>query len=157
MQPRVAILAESPTAHATLQYTRDMLTQFDVPFDEQLIDDHRANASQLIATLGAAGAMVFIVADTSADPLSAVVAAATTRPVLAVPLDSPTLAPLDALRASTRGGGPPVASLAIGKAGATNAALLAVAILATSDPTLREKLNHFRTKQTEAVLADRLE
>jgi 5-(carboxyamino)imidazole ribonucleotide mutase len=156
MQFQVAIIAELASAGATLQHTRDVLARFGVPFADQKIDENRANVREAIAASEAAGAMVFIVANTSADPLSAVVASLTIKPVLAVPLDSPALAPLDALRASTRGG-PPVASLAIGKAGATNAALLAVAILANIDPTLRDKLNDFRSQQRAAVLADRLE
>jgi 5-(carboxyamino)imidazole ribonucleotide mutase len=80
----------------------------------------------------------------------------TAKPVLAVPLEAAGLTALDSLQATTRGG-PPVASLAIGKAGATNAALLAVAILANADEVVREKLEAFRTEQTAKVLADTLE
>jgi len=76
--------------------------------------------------------------------------------VLAVPLEGEGLGALEALRATTRGG-PPVATLAIGKAGATNAGLLAVAILANGDEGLRGKLEAFRAEQTARVLADRLE
>jgi 5-(carboxyamino)imidazole ribonucleotide mutase len=75
---------------------------------------------------------------------------------LAVPLEGPGVPPLEALKAATRGAGGPVASLAIGKAGAVNAALLAVAILANSDAGLRGKLEGFRREQTEKVLGDRV-
>jgi len=67
------------------------------------------------------------------------------------------LAPLQALQTTLQGGGAPVASLAIGKAGAINAALMAVAILANTDAGLRQKLHLFRETQTNKVLADRLE
>jgi 5-(carboxyamino)imidazole ribonucleotide mutase len=76
--------------------------------------------------------------------------------VLAVPLETPDLPPLASLQATTRGG-PPVASLAIGKAGAINAALLAVAVLANGDTGLLRKLEQFRADQTARVLADTLE
>ena len=151
----VAILSESPEAQGVLQHARDVLDEFGVGFIERTVET-RAVLRDTVAAFEAAGAAVFVVANTSADPLSAAVAALTPRPVLAVPLDGPGLAPLDALRA-TAGGGPAVASLAIGKAGAVNAALLAVAILANADESLRGKLERFRADQTARVLADRLE
>jgi 5-(carboxyamino)imidazole ribonucleotide mutase len=109
-----------------------------------------------VAAFESAEAVVFVVSNTSADPLSATVAGLTAKPVLAVPLEAAGVTALEALQATTRGG-PPVAALAIGKAGATNAALLAVAILANADATLRGKLEAFRAEQTARVLADTLE
>jgi len=145
----VAILADSPEAEALLQHTRDVLARFDVPYVQRTITD--ANIGDAVTQLESAGANVFIATNT----LAASIAPLTTKPVLAVPLESPDLPPLDALRTTTSGG--PVASLAIGKAGATNAALLAIAILANSNPALREKLIQFRTQQTQSVLADHLD
>jgi 5-(carboxyamino)imidazole ribonucleotide mutase len=150
--PSVAILTDSPSA--TLQFTRDTLAQFAVPFQEFT----SADPAQLRATTAsaeAAGVVIFIVANTKPTPLSAAVGALTTKPVLAIPIDSSELPPLEALQSATEPG-PPVGVLAIGKAGATNAALLAVAILANTDPALREKFAAFRQNQTARVLGTRL-
>jgi 5-(carboxyamino)imidazole ribonucleotide mutase len=151
----VAILSESAEAQAILQHTRDTLDRFGVPFIERLVEN-RAVLRDTVVAFESAEVAVFVVANTSADPLSAAVAAVTANPVLAVPLAAAGLAPLESLMATTRGG-PPVASLAIGKAGATNAALLAVAILANAEEGLRGKIEAFRSEQTARVLADRLE
>jgi 5-(carboxyamino)imidazole ribonucleotide mutase len=151
----VAILSESADAQAILQHTRDTLDQFSVPFIERVIEN-RGVVRDTVAAFESAEAVVFVVANTSADPLSATVAGLTAKPVLAVPLEAAGVTALEALQATTRGG-PPVAALAIGKAGATNAALLAVAILANADATLRGKLEAFRAEQTARVLADTLE
>jgi 5-(carboxyamino)imidazole ribonucleotide mutase len=153
-QRMVAILAESPDAQPMLRHVADMLGEFGVGFVERVIES-RAVLRDTVAAFESAGTGVFVVANTSADPLSSAVASATARPVLAVPLETPELAPLASLQATTRGG-PPVASLAIGKAGAINAALLAIAILANGDPALLRKLEQFRADQTARVLADTL-
>jgi 5-(carboxyamino)imidazole ribonucleotide mutase len=151
----VAILSESADAQAILQHTRDTLDQFGVPFIERVVES-RGVVRDTVAAFEAAEAAVFVVANTSADPLSAAVAGVTAKPVLAVPLEVAGVTALESLRATTRGG-PPVAALAIGKAGATNAALLAVAILANADDRLRQELEAFRADQTARVLADTLE
>ncbi|HEY7115681.1 MAG TPA: AIR carboxylase family protein [Tepidisphaeraceae bacterium] len=156
----VAILAESAEAQEDLRHTRDTLDRFGVAFLERATETGRSTLRDTVSAFEAAGASVFIVADTAnpAGTLSAAVSGLTLRPVLAVPMQTPPAPALDALLATTRGGGgPPVASLAIGKAGAINAALLAVAILANADDTLRRKLDDFRAQQTANVLADRLE
>ena len=152
----VAILSESADAQELLQHTRDMLDQFGVPFIERVVES-RGVLRDTVAAFESAEAAVFVVANTSADPLSAKVAAVTAKPVLAVPLEAAGVTGLASLQATTMGGGPPVATLAIGKAGATNAALLAVAILANADEGLRGKLDAFRAEQTARVLGDRLE
>jgi 5-(carboxyamino)imidazole ribonucleotide mutase len=151
----VAILLESADGQGILQHARDTLDEFGVGFIERTVET-RAVLRDTAAAFETAGAAVFVVANTSATPLSAAVAAVTARPVLAVPLEAPGLAPLEALRTTT-GGGPAVASLAIGKAGAINAALLAVAILANANEQLRAKLERFRAEQTARVLADTLD
>ena len=143
----VAIIADSPDAELLLQHTRDVLTRFDVPYLLRTITDTTIN--QVISELDSASVFIAV------NALAAQIAPLTVKPVLAVPLETPNLPPLDALKTTTSGG--PVASLAIGKAGATNAALLAIAILANSNPALREKLTQFRTQQTQSVLADRLD
>jgi len=151
----IAILAESPDAQPMLRHVTDTLGEFGVGFVERVIES-RAVLRDTVAAFESAGAGVFVVANTSATPLSTAVAGATARPVLAVPLETPELAPLASLQATTAGG-PPVASLAIGKAGAVNAALLAIAILAGGDAALLQKLEQFRADQTARVLADTLE
>jgi 5-(carboxyamino)imidazole ribonucleotide mutase len=150
----VVILTESTAAEPVLAHARDTLNSFGVPFVEATLAarDHLADQ---VAAFEAAGAMVFVVANTSAHPLATAVAGLTTRPVLAVPVETPELGALEALRASTSGG-PPVGTLAIGNAGAINAALLAVAILGNADAGLREKLRQFREDQTAKVLGARL-
>ena len=148
----VAIVAESTAAQDILQHTRQMLDSFAVPWVERIIQN-RADLRHVITE--SAGASVFIVANTSMDPLSAAVSAITIKPVLAMPLDGPELPPLDALRASAREG-TVAGTLAIGKAGAINAALLAVAILANTNADLRARLGRFRQEQTAKVLSETL-
>jgi len=155
-EARVAILFESAEADAVLAHARETLRDFGVTFVDRDVAG-RTEVAWVTSTLAGAGAAVFIVGVSSADPLSRLVAESTDRPVLAVPVEAAGLSALDALRAATVAGGPPVASLAIGKAGAINAALLAVAILANGDGKLRQKLAKFRVEQTEKVLADRLD
>ena len=151
----VAIVAESAEAQDVLQHTRQMLDSFAVPWVER-ITQNRAELRQIITESESAGASVFIVSNTSMDPLSVAVSAITIKPVLAVPLDGPELSPLDALRASAREG-TVAGTLAIGKAGAINAALLAVAILANTNADLRARLERFRQEQTAKVLAEILQ
>jgi len=150
----VAIMTDSNEATALFQHTREMLTRFDVPFTEHALAataaDH-ANLQQVVTDLESAGTMVFI----TANAIGASIAPMTVRPVLVVPIELPGVAPLDALKNTTSGGS--VASLAIGKAGAINAALLAVAILAGSRPDLKEKLRAFRQEQAAKILAEKLE
>ncbi|HSI35862.1 MAG: AIR carboxylase family protein [Phycisphaerae bacterium] len=147
----VAIVFESPDA--TLAHARDTLARFAASFTDLHVPD-RASVAASIAQAEQGGSRLFIVAVSTPDSLAHAVAKATDKPVLAIPLDSPALPPLDALRAATGPG--PVASLAIGKAGATNAALMAVSILANTDPALAARLQSFRDEQTTKVLADQL-
>jgi 5-(carboxyamino)imidazole ribonucleotide mutase len=153
---QIAILSQATTDAAILAHVRQTLEEFSLPSVERLID-RRDGLAETVGALEADGVVIFIVANSTAAPLSNVIAGLTTRPVLAVPLEGADLPPLQALQTTLQGGGAPVASLAIGKAGAINAALLAVAILANTDAGLRQKLHQFRRAQTEKVLADRLE
>lgn len=150
----VALLAESDDCAEILRHAEETLNQFAVPFVSQVLS-RRTDLPRLLPELESAGASIFIVADASNSPLSADVARLTLKPVLAVPVPTPSLPPLDALR-STTSGRAPVASLAIGKPGSINAALLAIAILANTNPELADKLDQFRADQTQKVLTDRL-
>jgi len=137
---RVAILFESSEGEAMARHSRETLDRFGLNHTNQDLAD----------------ADVVIAFDDSSDPRSHHVSRLTAKPVLAVPVEAPGLPALEALRASARGGAA-VGSLAIGKAGAINAALMAVAILANADAELRAKLERFRAEQTAKVLADTLE
>jgi 5-(carboxyamino)imidazole ribonucleotide mutase len=110
---------------------------------------------EIVSESESAGAAVFVASNISTDPLSTAVSEVTSKPVLAVPLEGTGLPALDALRASAREG-TTAGTLAIGKAGAINAALLAVAILANANADLRAKLERFRQEQTAKVLAETL-
>jgi 5-(carboxyamino)imidazole ribonucleotide mutase len=151
----VALLAESEDAGQLLRHAEETLNQFAVPFVAPVFSG-RHDLTRIIADLDAAGVQVFIVADASPTPLSVLVCGLTLKPVLSVPDATPDLTPFDALRAATAGGAP-VATLAIGKPGAINAALLAVAILANTNPHLAHRLDEFRAEQTAKVLADSLD
>ena len=149
----IAILAQSDEALETLRHAEEILDRFGVAWATSVVHD----VERVVPELQSGGIEVIIVANTSTTPLSSQVAPLTTRPVLAVPIATPNLPPLESLEATLTPGQPPVASLAIGKAGAINAALLAIAILANADAALREKLARFRRDQTQNVLQDRLD
>ena len=148
----VALLAESEDAGQILRHTEETLNQFAVPFVAPVLSA-RHDLHRVIADLDAAGVQIFIVADSTPAPLSVTVSGLTRKPVLSVPTPSPSLTSLEALQAATAGGAP-VATLAIGKPGAINAALLAIAILANADPELAHRLDQFRADQTAKVLDD---
>ena len=139
MTPRVLILAQDEPGRAILAHTQETLSRFGVAHDLQVIDQ-----------LPTIDADIVIVANTTLPTLSSRIAAITSKPVLAVPVEG-----LEILQASADASG--ALCLAIGKAGAINAALLAISILANRDDALREKLAAFRRDQTSAVLADKLE
>jgi 5-(carboxyamino)imidazole ribonucleotide mutase len=151
----VALLAQSDDALDVLRHAEEILDRFGVAWATSSVYD----VDRVVPDLHAGGVEVFIVANTSAKPLSAQVAALTTRPVLAVPLPGDGISPLEALEATAAPGPPeaPVGTFAIGKAGAINAALYAVAILAGPNPNLRAKLEDFRRQQTDNVLKERLD
>jgi 5-(carboxyamino)imidazole ribonucleotide mutase len=149
----VALLAQSNQGLEILRHAEEILDRFGVAWATSVVHD----VERVVPELHRGGVDVFIVANTSSLPLSAQVAALTTRPVLAVPIATEELTPLEALQATAAPGQPPVATLAIGKAGATNAALLAVAILANAQPELRAELETFRREQTNKVIQDRLD
>jgi len=152
----VGIIMGSQSDWDTMRNASETLTQFGVPHECKVISAHRSPslASEFASTAEERGLEVIIGAAGGAAHLAGVLAAHTTLPVLGVPMRSEALNGLDSLLATVQmPGGIPVATLAIGKPGAVNAALFAVAILANSRPELREKLHRFRAVQEAKIRA----
>ena len=144
----------------TLRHTDAILSDFDVPHECRIVSAHRTPVEMADYAREAAGRglKVIIAGAGGAAHLPGMVAAHTALPVIGVPVESHSLKGLDSLLSIVQmPGGVPVATVAIGKAGAINAALLAVSILAISDPALRERLEKFRADQTARVKQDTLE
>ena len=138
----------------TMKHASEMLDRFGVPHERQVISAHRTPvlAAEFASGAEARGLEVIIAGAGGAAHLAGVLAAYTALPVLGVPVQSTALQGLDSLLAMVQmPGGVPVGTLAIGKAGATNAGLLAVSILSNSRPDLRAKLHAFRDEQAEKV------
>jgi 5-(carboxyamino)imidazole ribonucleotide mutase len=155
MKPLVGIVMGSASDWETMKPAARILEDFGIAYEAKAMSAHRTPAAVMKWT-GAAkdnGMKVIIAAAGGAAHLAGVVAAHTTLPVLGVPMPSKHLGGLDSLLSTVQmPKGIPVATLAIGEAGAANAGLFAVAILALSDPAVAKKLEEFRIKQTEAVL-----
>jgi 5-(carboxyamino)imidazole ribonucleotide mutase len=144
----------------TLRHTDAILSDFDVPHECRIVSAHRTPVEMADYAREAAGRglKIIIAGAGGAAHLPGMVAAHTVLPVIGVPVESHSLKGLDSLLSIVQmPGGVPVATVAIGKAGAINAALLAVSILATCDPALRERLEKFRADQTARVKQDTLE
>jgi 5-(carboxyamino)imidazole ribonucleotide mutase len=144
----------------TMRQSAEVLKQFDIPHECRVMSAHRTPrlVSEYVSQAEARGIEVLIAAAGGAAHLAGVVAAHTVLPVLGVPIESQSLRGLDSLLSTVQmPGGIPVGTLAIGKSGATNAALLAVAILANSRPELREKLRRYRAEQAAKIEATTLE
>ena len=155
----VAVIMGSKSDWETMRHCCDVLTQFGVPHEKRVLSAHRTPqaAAEFISTADQRGVKVIIAAAGGAAHLAGVAAAHTLLPVLGVPMESASLKGLDSLLSTVQmPGGIPVGTLAIGKPGATNAALLAIAILATNDGTLREKLAAYRAEQTKKILSETL-
>jgi 5-(carboxyamino)imidazole ribonucleotide mutase len=158
-QPLVAVIMGSKSDWETMAHAAEMLGRFGVPFEKHIVSAHRTPVwmAEFAQSAEGRGIQVIIAGAGGAAHLPGMTAAHTTLPVLGVPVPSAALNGLDSLLSIVQmPGGVPVAALAIGKAGAINAALLAVGILATSRPDLREKLRAFRAEQTASVREDRL-
>jgi len=150
----VGVIMGSKSDWETMRATSEMLTRFGVAHECRVISAHRtpALASEFASTAESRGIEIIIAAAGGAAHLAGVIAAHTVLPVLGVPMKSDALNGLDSLLATVQmPAGIPVATLAIGKAGATNAALLAIAILGNSRPSLREKLHEFRAEQEQKI------
>jgi 5-(carboxyamino)imidazole ribonucleotide mutase len=158
-QPLVAVIMGSTSDWETMSHAVEMLERFGVPYERQVVSAHRTPVWMAEFAQGAEdrGIQVIIAGAGGAAHLPGMTAAHTWLPVLGVPVQTAALNGLDSLLSIIQmPGGVPVGALAIGKAGASNAALLAVAILATSRPELRSKLRAFRAEQTAQVREDRL-
>jgi 5-(carboxyamino)imidazole ribonucleotide mutase len=154
--PLVGILMGSQSDWETMRKAAEMLEQLGIPHEAKILSAHRT-PEQLLAYAAAAegrGLKVLIAGAGGAAHLAGVTAAKTVLPVLGVPIESKALHGMDSLLSIVQmPSGIPVGTLAIGAAGATNAALLAAAILATSDSALRERLHTYRAQQAAKVLA----
>ena len=143
----------------TMRHAAEMLERFGVPHEAKIVSAHRTpeRMREFARTAEARGLQVIIAGAGGAAHLPGMIAAQTLVPVLGVPVESQALKGLDSLLSIVQmPGGVPVGTMAIGKAGAINAALLAIAILANHDPVLRDKLRAFRQEQAGRVEAETL-
>jgi 5-(carboxyamino)imidazole ribonucleotide mutase len=157
-KPLVNILMGSKSDWEVMKNTSDTLNQFGVAHESRVLSAHRTphHTTEYVLGAEARGVEVIIAAAGGAAHLAGVCAAHTLLPVLGVPMESK-LNGLDSLLSTAQmPGGIPVGTLAIGKAGAVNAALLAIAILANKDPELRKKLKQFRDDQADKILKEKL-
>jgi 5-(carboxyamino)imidazole ribonucleotide mutase len=155
----VAIVMGSGSDWEVMRAAAAQLKTLGVPHEARVLSAHRSPEAldRWIAEMEGKGAACFIAAAGGAAHLAGVVAAKTRLPVLGVPMPSKHLQGLDSLLSMVQmPKGIPVATFAIGEAGAANAALFAVAVLALADAPLAARLAEFRTSQTEAVVATRL-
>ena len=157
--PLVAVILGSKSDWETMRQADEVLSQFGVPHECRVLSAHRTpgRTAEYASQAESRGLEVIIAAAGGAAHLAGVCAAHTILPVLGVPMESASLKGLDALLSTVQmPAGIPVGTLAIGGAGARNAALLAIAILANSRPELREKLRQFRAEQSDKVLRETL-
>jgi len=157
--PVVAIIMGSKSDWETMQHAAVMLEALAIPFEKSIVSAHRTpeRMADFARDAPLRGIRVIIAGAGGAAHLPGMVAAQTWLPVLGVPVQSKALSGMDSLLSIAQmPGGIPVGTLAIGPAGAKNAALLAASILATTDATVRAALIAFREKQTADVLADEL-
>ena len=155
----VSVIMGSQSDWETMQHAAATLKDFEIPHECQIVSAHRTPAwlAEFASQAESRGIEVIIAGAGGAAHLPGMAAAQTLVPVLGVPVESHALKGMDSLLSIVQmPGGIPVGALAIGKAGAINAALLAIAILGNSRPRLREKLRQFRAKQTESVLKQKL-
>jgi len=152
--PPVAIVMGSQSDWPTMRHAADTLDTLKVEYEARIVSAHRTPQRMFDFARNARseGFQVIIAGAGGAAHLPGMIAALTTLPVLGVPVESKALSGEDSLLSIVQmPGGIPVGTLAIGKPGAINAALFAAAILALADPGLAERLDEFRTAQTEAV------
>jgi 5-(carboxyamino)imidazole ribonucleotide mutase len=151
---RVGIIMGSQSDWATMSHTSETLTALDVPHETRIISAHRTpdRLRDYAVSARDRGLRIIIAGAGGAAHLPGMAAAWTALPVLGVPVESHGLKGMDSLLSIVQmPAGIPVGTLAIGRAGAVNAALLAVAMLATTDAALAERLDAWRARQTEAV------
>lgn len=151
----VAILMGSDSDLPLLENTMNILKGFDIPYEVRVASAHRTPdvVSEYVTDAEKRGAAVFIGAAGLAAHLAGAIAARTTRPVIGIPCDGGPLSGVDALYSTVQmPGGIPVASVAVGKAGAKNAAYLAAQIIALTDKELDEKVKADRQKAAQEVM-----
>ncbi len=157
--PLVGVIMGSTSDWATMQHATHLLEELKIPWEARVVSAHRTPDWLFEYAEGAEGRglRVIIAGAGGAAHLPGMTAAKTTLPVLGVPVQSKALNGLDSLLSIVQmPKGVPVGTLAIGEAGAANAALLAAAILALSDSALRERLSAFRQRQTQQVMESSL-
>ncbi len=158
-QPLIGVVMGSDSDWPTMQAAAVILKEFGVPFEARVVSAHRTPdlLFDYAAMAGERGLKAIIAGAGGAAHLPGMLAAKTTVPVLGVPVQSKALSGVDSLHSIVQmPKGIPVATFAIGEAGAANAALFAVAMLANDNPALNEKLQAFRQAQTDKVLAMKL-
>ncbi len=158
-KPLVAVIMGSTSDWETMQHSAEILKDFGIPFEKHVVSAHRTPKwmTEFATSSEERGIEVIIAGAGGAAHLPGMTASQTLIPVLGVPVESKTLHGLDSLLSIAQmPAGIPVGTLAIGKAGAKNAALLAIAILANTRPDLRKKLRAFRIKQTSDVRKQKL-
>jgi len=158
-KPLVGVIMGSKSDWETMQRTSETLTKLGIPHECRVVSAHRTPdwMAQYSKTAASRGLEVIIAAAGGAAHLPGMVAAHTSLPVLGVPIKSSVLNGVDSLLSIVQmPAGIPVATLAIGTAGATNAALLAASILGNKYPATRSRLEEWRERQTQAVLEDKL-
>jgi 5-(carboxyamino)imidazole ribonucleotide mutase len=159
MQPLVGIIMGSKSDWDTMRHASETLARFDVPHESKIVSAHRTPEwmAEYASSAESRGLRIIIAGAGGAAHLPGMVAANTLLPVLGVPVESQALKGMDSLLSIVQmPGGVPVGTLAIGKAGAQNAALLAIAMLANHDAALREKLRAFRAEQAAKVRSEEL-
>ncbi|MBA3788470.1 MAG: 5-(carboxyamino)imidazole ribonucleotide mutase [Actinobacteria bacterium] len=155
-EPVVGVIMGSQSDWETMRHACETLAALEVPFESKIVSAHRTPdlLFEYAAGAEARGLQVLIAGAGGAAHLPGMAAAKTALPVLGVPVESKSLSGMDSLLSIVQmPAGVPVGTLAIGRAGAINAALLAAAILARSDVGVRERLERFRAEQTQTVLA----
>jgi len=154
-KPLVAVVMGSKSDWETMRHAGEMLSRFGVAHEVRILSAHRtpAQTAKYAAAAQGRGIEVIVAGAGGAAHLAGVIAAHTILPVLGVPMESAALKGLDSLLSTVQmPSGIPVGTLGIGKAGAINAALLAVSILALHRPELQDKLREFREEQSNQVL-----
>ncbi len=155
----VAVIMGSRSDWETMRAASETLTEFEVPHETRIISAHRTPElmAQFASGAEARGIEVIIAGAGGAAHLPGMTAAYTLLPVLGVPVESRVLRGVDSLLSIVQmPAGVPVATLAIGQAGAKNAALLAIAILGNKHPALRRKLREYRERQTREIVEETL-
>jgi 5-(carboxyamino)imidazole ribonucleotide mutase len=158
-KPIVSIIMGSTSDWETMKNAADILTEFGVAHESKVVSAHRTPdlLFEFAKSAESRGIEVIIAGAGGAAHLPGMCASQTVVPVLGVPVQSKALSGMDSLLSIVQmPAGIPVGTLAIGNAGAKNAALLAISILANSRPELREKLHEFRNNQTQTVLDSKL-